>query len=147
MIYGLILWGNSTEAQRIFLLQKRVLRTICKMRGRDSCRDIFKELNILTLPAAYILECAVIAKTKPEYFTNNSNIHNHNTRQARDLHVQQARTTLVKRSPYHMCIKIYNSLPQDLKNEEESKILKNKLKSYLVEKKLYSVKEYFEGQL
>jgi hypothetical protein len=55
MTYGIIFWGNSTEARKVFLLQKRALRIIVGIKCRDSCRHVFKDLKILTLASQYIL--------------------------------------------------------------------------------------------
>jgi hypothetical protein len=47
MSYGIIFWGNTLYSNNIFKLQKRVIRIITNSRNRDSCRELFKELNIL----------------------------------------------------------------------------------------------------
>ena len=53
--YGLILWGSSTHATRIFALQKRAIRILCKTHDqRTHCRPLFKKLKILSLPSLYI---------------------------------------------------------------------------------------------
>jgi hypothetical protein len=52
----LILWGGDRESNRIFKLQKQVLRVIYGVSSRMSCRQIFKDYNVLTLPSLYILE-------------------------------------------------------------------------------------------
>jgi hypothetical protein len=53
--YGIILWGRDRASDSIFKLQKRVLQVICGVNSRTSCRQIFKDYNILTLPSLYIL--------------------------------------------------------------------------------------------
>ena len=40
--YGIIFWGNSTHAQQVFKLQKRVIRIMSGMGPRSSCRNLFK---------------------------------------------------------------------------------------------------------
>ena len=54
--YGLTLWGGDPESIRIFRLQKKVLRLIGGMGRQASCRNLFKNLNILPLPCLYIGE-------------------------------------------------------------------------------------------
>ena len=54
MTYGLIFWGNSHHGNTIFRLQKRIIRIIVGIRGRDSCREHFKKLKILSLQSQYI---------------------------------------------------------------------------------------------
>ena len=50
MLYGIIFWGQSSDSSKVFLLQKRVMRTMMGCGARDSCRGLFVELGILTLP-------------------------------------------------------------------------------------------------
>jgi len=47
MTYGLIFWWNSHYSNIIFRLQKRIITT--GIRGRDSCREHFKNLKTLPL--------------------------------------------------------------------------------------------------
>jgi len=54
MTYGLIFWRNSHHSNIIFRLQKRIIRIIVWIRGRDSCRQHFKNLKILPLQSQYI---------------------------------------------------------------------------------------------
>jgi hypothetical protein len=49
LTYGIIFWGNSSYSNNIFKLQKKVIRIMMNARNRDSCRDMFRELNILPL--------------------------------------------------------------------------------------------------
>jgi hypothetical protein len=46
MTYGLMFWGNSSHAERVFKLQKRVVRLIKGCGYRDSCREHFRDMNI-----------------------------------------------------------------------------------------------------
>ena len=54
MNYGLLLWGCSSDSAKIFRLQKYIIRIMLGCRSRDSCRKLFKKLQILTLPSIYI---------------------------------------------------------------------------------------------
>ncbi len=56
--YGIALWGDCSEQRfmRTFILQKKAIRIVSKANFREHCRDIFKRLNILTLPCMYIFE-------------------------------------------------------------------------------------------
>ena len=53
--YGIIFWGNSSYSNTTFKLQKRVIRTMMNAGNRESCRELFKKLNILPLHSQYIL--------------------------------------------------------------------------------------------
>ena len=47
MSYGIIFWGNQPQSEKIFKIQKRVIRIITNSRAKDSCRELFKKLEIL----------------------------------------------------------------------------------------------------
>jgi hypothetical protein len=49
MSFGIMFWGNSPHSPIIFKMQKRVLRILGGVGYRDFCRELFKELKILTL--------------------------------------------------------------------------------------------------
>jgi hypothetical protein len=49
MTYGLIYWENLSHAEMVFKMQKRVIRLMMGHGYRESCRDLFKEINILPL--------------------------------------------------------------------------------------------------
>jgi len=47
--YGIIFWGSSSYANKVFILQKKIIRIITNTRTRDSCREVFKSMEIMTL--------------------------------------------------------------------------------------------------
>jgi len=47
--YGTIFWGNSAYSSNIFKIQKRIIRIIMNARNRNSCRQLFKNLQILPI--------------------------------------------------------------------------------------------------
>jgi len=49
MSYGIIFWGSQPYSDKIFRIQKMVIRIITNSRTRDSCRELFKKLEILPL--------------------------------------------------------------------------------------------------
>jgi hypothetical protein len=55
MKYGIIFWGNSTNACKVFKLQKRIIRIMSGVNMRRPCRDLFDKLHILPVPWQYIL--------------------------------------------------------------------------------------------
>jgi N6-adenosine-specific RNA methylase IME4 len=52
--YGVIFWGNSSYSEDIFKIQKRIIRIIMNSSRNASCRQIFKDLNILQIQYQYI---------------------------------------------------------------------------------------------
>jgi hypothetical protein len=53
MSYGIIFWGSSHFSNSIFKTQKIIIRIITNSGKRYSCRQLYKQLQILTLPAQY----------------------------------------------------------------------------------------------
>jgi hypothetical protein len=49
MTYGLMFCGNSSHAERVFKVQRRVIRLIKVCGYRDSCREHFRDMNMLSL--------------------------------------------------------------------------------------------------
>jgi hypothetical protein len=68
MTYGLIFWGNSSHADKDFKLQKRVIRVIMGCSYRESCPDVFKELNVLPLKSQYIRSLMMFVIKKQRIF-------------------------------------------------------------------------------
>jgi hypothetical protein len=59
MSYGIIFWVNSGHSNLIFRLQKKAIRIMMGLRGRESCRKYFKKLNIFTLKLQYIFSLSL----------------------------------------------------------------------------------------
>lgn len=141
MSYGVALWGNSTNSIQIFRLQKRVIRILCGVGYRDTCKPHFIRLNILTLPALYILnQLLEVHKTK-SYLTVNSDCHNYGTRSANLIRTNFYR--LDKSARNSLRIDLYNRLPMELKTLCFNKF-KYKLKTFLEKSGIYSVDEFIE---
>jgi hypothetical protein len=109
MTYGLIFWGNSHHSSTVFKLQKRVIRIIVGIRGRDSCREHFKKLKILTLQSQYILSLLLFVVNNRDYFTANSELHNINTRTKSNLHQPMTNLTTYQKGTYYSGIKAYSN--------------------------------------
>jgi hypothetical protein len=110
--YGIIFCGNSAEAKKVLLLQKRTLRIMVGINHRNSCRPVFKELNILTLASQYILSLITFVKNNLELFTFNCTAHNKLTRNRGKLHVLQSHLSIRQKGVHYMSVKIFNSLPK-----------------------------------
>jgi hypothetical protein len=81
MTCGLMFWDNSSHAERVFKLQKRVIRLIKGCGYRDSCREHFREINILPLKSQYIYSLMMFVIKNREIFNTNSDCYEIDTRQ------------------------------------------------------------------
>ena len=96
--YGILSWGH--ERNRIFKLQKKVMRIICLSKYNAHTEPLFKELNILRLAEMHRLQEVkffhkFVNKKLPSYFQmlplqENQYVHNHNTRHSTNLHFGRA---------------------------------------------------------
>jgi hypothetical protein len=66
--YGILAWGATSESNmnRVMIMQKRAVRIIANLGWRESCRGVFKELNLLTVPSAYILDAIMFVLRKSD---------------------------------------------------------------------------------
>jgi len=56
-----------------------MIRLIAGANPRTPCRQLFKELNILTIASLYILEVISYLRRHHQFVEDNSNIHTYNT--------------------------------------------------------------------
>jgi hypothetical protein len=79
--YEIISWGNSPNSKMIF-----TVRIIAGVKSRNSCRNLFMSLEILSLPYEYIFALINFVVNNQEHFQTNSAIHSVNTRHRHQLH-------------------------------------------------------------
>lgn len=139
--YGIIFWGKTSALNRIFIIQKRAIRIMTKSKSRASCRELFKSLNILTMPCLHIYKCICFVRDNIHLFSNND-IHYHNTRNKSQLRIPQHRLTVFQQGAYYTCVSFYNKLPPAIKNLSSTNSFKHSLKSFLIENSFYSCNEY-----
>lgn len=143
--YGVILWGNSTDAPTLLTQQKRLIRILANIKQIDSCKPHFQSLKILTLPSIYILEICKFVRKHNENYTTREHLKNKFTLRHKDrLNLPTSKLAIHSSSPLVMSIKIYNKLPEPIRNEKRYGPFVKKLKQFLINKSYYSVKEYFD---
>lgn len=111
--YGIVMWGNSVDMSRAFILQKKCVRAMCGAGPLDSCRPMFKSLNLLTLPSLYIFESCMFVKKNQHLFPER--VVTFSTRYPNRLMSQPHRTTCFSRNSLNMCIKLFNVLPRHIR--------------------------------
>jgi hypothetical protein len=143
--YGIIFWGNSPHNTDIFKIQKRIIRIMTKSRSRDSCRQLFKSLEILPLQSQYIFSVLLFVVKNKDLYTTNQEIHNVNTRSNINSHPPVCNLTIFQKGAYFSSIKLFNHLPLKIKIlSNEIKLFKPALKRFLNLHSFYSMEEYFE---
>jgi hypothetical protein len=143
MKYGIILWGNSFDSKKVFTLQKEIVRIMVGIKPQNSCRDLFKRLQILPLPFEYIFSLLNFIISNQEHFQANSAVHSVNTRNKNHRHRPIANPTGFQKSTYYSGIKIFNNLSYSLKSLMNEKArFKVALKRYLNTHSFYSVEKF-----
>jgi hypothetical protein len=131
LAYGILFWGISSNSDKLFKLQKRVVRIMTGHGNRTSCKDLFKKLEILPLRSLYIFSILLFVIKNKKHFITNYDSHNIETRKCANLHFPNTWLTLYQNGVYFTGIKICNKLPSYLKDLVGfSKILKRSLKIF-----------------
>lgn len=109
--YNVILWGNATNSQRIFINQKRIIRLIFRLKSMSSCKPVFRENKIMSFPCLYIYKTLLHIKRKSSEFKTNADFHSYNTRSARALVLDKHKLKKFEKNPAYIGKKLYNKLP------------------------------------
>src|SRR6266576_5393384 len=141
--YGIHFWGGEIcVLQSLFKQQKRAVRTIFGLSCTESCKPFFVNEKIQTLTSLYILHIAYFAHMFLKPITPQ---HNYNTRNLNAIIPHTFRTQILQKNAEFMSAKVYNSLPNDLKNIDSPIIFKKRLGRWLEKYGFYSVQEYLDS--
>jgi len=123
----------------------RIIRVITNSGRRDSCRDFYKNLQILSLPSQYIFSLLVFVNKNRSCCISNSEIHDSNTRHNHNVHLPSTNLTLVQKGVLLSGSKIHNHLPLNVKMlSKDVKRFKSALRTYLTQHAFYSLDEYYQ---
>jgi hypothetical protein len=121
MEYGVIFWENSAGVDKVFKLQKSVVRIMAGVRSRCSCRGLFKKLDILPVPCQYIFSLMIFVVDNLGSFQTNLTVHGLNTRNRTQLHRPIANLSCFQKGVSYAAVKIFNSLPSNISNLRNDK--------------------------
>lgn len=137
-----MIWGNSVDVERAFIVQKKCIRAMSGAEYLDHCRPLFRDLKILPLPCLYIFEVCLFVKKYSHLFQLNEQFSERlNKKNAGKLVVPAQRLQLYSRNASCMTIKIYNKLPPALRMLPMNKF-KFKMFNFLLDMCFYSVNEF-----
>ncbi|KAG8278685.1 hypothetical protein J6590_108741 [Homalodisca vitripennis] len=141
LLYGVVLWGNSSAAKQVFLWQKKALRVVKGIPERESCYPVFKELHIMTLPCLFIYDCLLRVKANLSKYQLRQDVHSYPTRYNGKLDVLSVRLEKTKKSHIFIEIELFNKLPRIAWSVSMVKF-KNVLRTWFKEKAFYSIEQY-----
>jgi len=112
-------WGATfvTYLDPLVILQKRAVRIICGVNRRASTEDLFKMLSIVPFSKLHTFNVhkflykvynGIVPSCVAGMLTFNSDVHNHQTRQASNVHIKHASSDPRKRSLGHQACIMFN---------------------------------------
>ena len=104
--YGIIFWSNQHDVNKVFILQKKILRIMLGLGYRCSGRSWFKQFEISTVPCVYFYSLAMFVTCNSSYFKNNISVHSLHTRQINHLHKPLVKFTPIQRGTTYSTIKV-----------------------------------------
>ena len=140
---SIMFWGKCSESQRVFVIQKRILRLIFNLQLQESCQSLFKSKNVLTVPCIYMYKCLQYVKANIRNFSALSDGHNHQTRNAHILTIQRHRTTNFEYSLYYNAVIFYNKLPVSVKCLN-NKQFGREIKGLFCKRAYYSIQDFMK---
>lgn len=148
LTYGVELWARAADVGRAFVMQKRAVRAIVGVPDDASCRQLFKELDIMPLPCELIYQVALFTFKNIDIFRQrgvNASRALRSNRLAHLLVTPTHRLNKSERSVYIMGPSVYNRLPDTIKTDATSTtVFKIRLRKWLLGHSFYSVKEFYE---
>jgi hypothetical protein len=143
--YALLAWGytSARNIDRLVKLQKWAVRTIMFKSRRHSCRMLFRELGILTLPSLYILNASRYIHDNVDHLVERPT-HRYELRCRNALPLRKTHTEKAQKYIDNIGIKIYNNIPVTIK-ELNAASFSRSLTNTLRDTPFYSYKEFFEA--
>jgi len=132
--YEIIFCGNSSHSEEIFKIQKRIIRIIMNSSKNASCRQLLKELNILTIQSQYIFLILLFVIKNKDQFLFKSQVHKNKYKT--NFRLLSANLTVYQKGVDYSGIKIYNHLPTAIKDSSGDNTFKLALKSLVNETNL-----------
>ena len=147
--YCNLIWASTyvTNLQRIYLLQKRAVRAISKVDYKASSKSLFANLKILDVFTIYSLQVSTYMIMMLYLFLLLKSF----KLETRFINIQHDTLTFTDLIPVEQILKkipilfqgprIWNSLPNDIKNAPSFSIFKRVIKSFLTASK-HSLRSY-----
>jgi hypothetical protein len=145
MSCGIIFWGGSSYANKVFILQKKGIRIMTNTRPRDSFRGVFKNMEIMMFYSQYIFSLILYTINNKYLFNTNNEIRKYRTRHNNYLHLPLVNLSKFDKGACIFGVKAFNHLTQYIKTlANYQKRFKSTLKRFLYHHSFYSVDEYYE---
>ena len=122
--YSINVWGQSSDIDRVFILQKRIIRLIFDLKYRESCRETFKNAKLFTVTSIYLMKLLTFTHSNKSKFQTSGDLHSYNTRGRNTLYTIRHDHEYFKKSPHYAGITFYNKLPLEIQNSKSIEVFK-----------------------
>lgn len=145
--YGLLVWGNKGTLNKVLKLQKRAIRTMLGLGPRDSCRELFVPLGIATIVNIYVCMCTTTVHQSRGGSLIGEDVHDHYTRGRGLIRGVMATSSHYANSYLHVGLRMYNALPERIRQAATTRAFSQNLKHLLKRKAYYSIDDFFADNL
>jgi hypothetical protein len=122
-----------------------VIRIISGVGPRDSCRNLFKKLDILALSCEYILSLTLFVMDNQNNICSGLEVHGLYIRSRNQLYLPISNLSVFQKGNMFTGIRLFNRLPMTIQSLRKDRIsFKNKLFLYLMNNSFYAVAEFLE---
>ena len=145
LTYCNIIWGSNykTLIEKIQISQNKAIRLTFNDRRYTSTKSYYEINKILKIVNIHKSQTAIfifkyLNKLLPQYFhiknyfTNWNELHNYNTRNSNSIYLPYASTNYRMFTIKYFGPRIWNTIPNNIANEDKLTRFKNKLKIYLL---------------
>ena len=140
---GIELYGQAAPSHldKIQVQQNRILKILFNKDFRTPTLSLHTEINVLMVKDLHKQNVAKFVYQHQNlglpdvfvnFYENNQSIHDHNTRQANNIHIGPRRTEQGKKMMSYTGAKIWNDLPEYVKNSQTITTFKKHLKKTIV---------------
>jgi hypothetical protein len=143
LIYGIELYANTfySSLDKLIKLNNKILRILQSKKIETPINSLYKNFKTLPIPTLHKFCIAkLVHKFKftnrdlpvifRNYFVMNNQIHDHDTRQATDLHLKTVESRFGYKTIEQSGCRIWNIIPANIKNIVFIKSFSNKLKDW-----------------
>lgn len=131
--YGITAWGGAlkTHLNQLEVIQRRFLKLILHKNSRYNSNSLYRELKVMDIRQLFYL----CVNMRYHFQKNKAEIpnHEHNTRNRNKHIIPLVTKSKTQRAYSYISIKMYNSLPEEIKNCKTTQNFKGELKRYIYE--------------
>ena len=133
LTYGIVAWGDTSRSllKRLFILQKKCLRTVANAKYNSHTDPLFKKYNVLKLQDIFKLNCCKLnfrktLKNLPVYHSQKlpsiESLLPHFSRQSYNIYIYIIRTNIEKQLLNFKIGTCWNSLPDHIKQSSSQSV-------------------------